>query len=124
MSSRGWWLVVLSAVLQVAANLLLRAGVRQGSGLGDNLGTIIRGLLELVRHPLFDAGIVLYGVSAIVWLRTISTEPLSTAYPLLVSLSFILVTAGAIVLFHEPLTWAKIAGLGIIVAGILVLGKT
>ena len=124
MSSRGWWLVLLSSFLQVAANLLLRAGVRQGSGLGDNLSTIIRGLLELVRHPLFDAGVVLYGLAAIVWLRTISTEPLSTAYPLLVSLSFILVTAGAIFLFHEPLTWGKLVGLAIIVAGILVLGKT
>jgi hypothetical protein len=44
---------------------------------------------------MFMLGAILYGVSAVIWFSIISTEQLSTAYSILVSMTFILVTGGS-----------------------------
>lgn len=123
MISQGWWIVLVTAVLQSAANLLLRRGILLAGGFPDRLADLGGGLLRLASQPLFDLGFILYGLSALVWFRAIATLQLSTAYPLLVAMSFILVTAGAVFLFQEPFTWRKALGAVIIVAGIFIMGK-
>ena len=123
MMARGWWIVLLTAGLQSAANLLLRQGILLAGGFPDRLADLWGGLLRLAAQPLFDIGFILYGLSALVWFRAIATLQLSTAYPLLVAMSFILVTAGAVLLFQEPFTWRKALGAVIIVSGIFLMGK-
>ena len=118
LSSGGWSLVVLSACLQAAATLLLRAGVGRAGGLGGTLGTLPQAALRLAGQPLFVAGALLYALAALVWFRVLASEPLSTAYPLLVSLTFLIVTAGAAGLFQESLNPRKLAGMAILLIGI------
>ncbi|HEY9721555.1 MAG TPA: hypothetical protein V6D47_06050 [Oscillatoriaceae cyanobacterium] len=117
MSVVGWLLVLVSAGLTVAANLLLRAGIVAAGGF-DGLASILR----LAREPRFDLGFFLYGLAALVWFRVVATEPLSTAYPILVSLTFLLVTFGASMFFHEALTLRKMAALGVMLTGIWLMG--
>jgi drug/metabolite transporter (DMT)-like permease len=121
MSRHGLLLVGLSALLTVASNLMLREGVTRAGGFGLSLRTLVSDLLRLVRQPFFVAGLVLYATAALVWFRVISTENLSSSYPLLVSLTFVLVTLGAVVFFREPISWQKVLGLGVILAGILLV---
>ena len=123
MSSGGLWLILLTAVLQSGANLLLRKGLLLAGGFPGQLSDVWPGLLRLAKQPMFDIGFILYGLSALVWFRAISTLQLSTAYPMLVAMSFIFVTIGAILLFQEPFTWRKAVGAVIIVAGIFLMGK-
>ena len=117
----GWLLVLFSAGLQVAGTLLLRSGVYRAGGFGASLAEVPRGLLRLAGQPMFLVGFVLYGLAALVWFRVLSTQPLSLAYPLLVSLTFIFVTLGATTLFHEPMTARKLLGLAVILIGIFVV---
>ena len=123
MSERGLLLVGVSALLTVASNLMLRAGVVRAGGFGLSLRTLVSDLLTLARQPFFVAGLVLYATAALVWFRVISTENLSSSYPLLVSLTFVLVTLGATVFFREPVSWQKVLGLGVILAGILLVAR-
>ena len=123
MIAKGWGLILLTAVLQSAANLLLRRGILLAGGFPDRLSDLWAGLLRLASQPLFDIGFVLYGLSALVWFRAIATLQLSTAYPMLVAMSFVFVTVGAILLFQEPFTWRKALGAVVIVAGIFLMGK-
>lgn len=123
MTTLGWWLVVLSAGLQVAGTLMLRIGVDRAGGFAIKLADAPNGLLRLAGQPLFDIGFILYGVAALVWFRVISTQPLSTAYPLLVSLTFMFVTLGAVTLFQESMTFTKVLGLVIILVGIFIMSK-
>ena len=123
MSERGLLLVGLSALLTVASNLMLRGGVTRAGGFALSLASLISDLLRLARQPLFVAGLVLYAMAALVWFRVISTENLSSSYPLLVSLTFVLVTLGATVFFREPVSWQKVLGLGVILAGILLVAR-
>ena len=123
MTARGLALVLISALLTVAANLLMRSGIDRAGGFPGRLAELPPALLRLVNQPHFDIGFVLYGVAALVWFRVVASEPLSTAYPLLVSLTFIMVSLGAVYLFHEPMTWRKVIGLGVILVGVFVLRK-
>jgi len=120
MSRSGWFLVFLSAGLTVAANLLLRSGVERAGGFAMDLV----GLANLVRQPRFDLGLALYTMASLVWFRVLSVEPLSIAYPVLVSTTFFLVTIGAVALFRESLAWHKLLGLMVILAGIFIVSRS
>jgi multidrug transporter EmrE-like cation transporter len=114
----------LAAVLTVGANLLMRLGVDRAGGFPSMFSEIPYAIIRLAIQPAFDLGVLLYVTSALVWFRVIATEHLSTAYPLLVSLTFIFVTLGAVILFHESLNLIKIIGLGIIILGIIIVSRS
>jgi undecaprenyl phosphate-alpha-L-ara4N flippase subunit ArnE len=123
MTARGWLLVLFTAGLTVAANLLLRAGVTRAGGFAATVVQLPSALLRLAGQPLFDLGFILYALAALVWFQAIATQPLSTAYPLLVSITFLLVTLGAARLFHEPITLRKCVGLAVVLIGILIISR-
>jgi multidrug transporter EmrE-like cation transporter len=123
MSERGMLFVGLSALLTVASNLMLREGVKQAGGFGLSLGRLASDLLRLARQPLLVVGLALYAAAALVWFRVISTEKLNSCYPVLVGLTFVLVTLGATVFFHESISWQKALGLGLILTGVLLVSR-
>lgn len=119
MSSIGFFFVLAAATLTMAANLLLRAGIDAAGGFAAaGIGDVPAALLRLFMQPLFSAGFIIYFLAALVWFRVVATEPLTVAYPVLVSLTFILVTLGAVLMFGEAISLRKIAGLAIMLAGI------
>jgi multidrug transporter EmrE-like cation transporter len=122
MSATGFLLVLSTAALTMIANLLLRAGIDAAGGflLGGAM-EILRALVALFTQPLFALGFAIYFLASVVWFRVVATEPLSLAYPILVSLTFILVTAGAVFFFSEPLSLRKVVGLAVILAGIAIV---
>lgn len=106
----------------MAANLMLRAGIDAAGGFA--FGGVVElaiAVAKLFLQPLFAIGFVAYFLASLVWFRVIATEPLSLAYPILVSLTFTLVTAGAVVFFNESLSVQKVIGLAIILLGIAII---
>lgn len=116
-------LVFACALLTVFANLMMRYGLLHAGGmiLEGGLGALIA---RLVRQPTFVLGVILYGVAALVWFRVLSIAEVSTSYPILVSLTFVMVTIGAVLVFKETITTLKIAGIAIILAGILLVARS
>src|SRR3954469_12952108 len=98
MTGAGLLLVILSSLFTVSANLMMRGGVLRAGGFSLSLASA----LALGRQPLFVGGFLLYGIAAVIWFRVLSVANLSTSYPLLVSLTFVLVTLGAVFFFREP----------------------
>jgi multidrug transporter EmrE-like cation transporter len=122
MSPTGLLLVIVTAALTMVANLLLRAGIDAAGGFSlGSLATTAASLLKLFMEPKFLVGFVLYFMASVVWFRVVATEPLSVAYPLLVSCTFTLVTAGAMVVFSERLSVRQVLGLVVILAGIALI---
>jgi multidrug transporter EmrE-like cation transporter len=122
MSSTGFILLVLTAVMTMGANLMLRAGIDSAGGFRlDGPMQIVQGVVNLFSQPVFIIGFIAYFLASLVWFRVVATEQLSVAYPLLVSLTFTLVTAGAVIIFHEPLTLRKVVGLAAILGGIAII---
>ncbi len=122
MSLVGASLVLLTAALTMAANLLMRAGVDAAGGFSaGGVSQVVISLVRLFMQPRFSAGFFLYFLASVAWFRVVATESLSVAYPILVSLTFILVTGGAVLVFSEPVSLRKVAGLAVILAGIAII---
>ena len=119
MTIHGLWLVAIAAMNAAISSFLLRHSIDQAGGFSFNGQTFH----TLARSPLFLIGVCLYGLAGLLWFRVLATEQLSIAYPLLVSLTFVLVTCGAILFFGENLTIAKLTGLGLILSGIALVAK-
>lgn len=123
MSASGLSLVVLAAFCTVVANLSLRAGILRVGSFSLSVSTLGSQLFALARQPAFLFGFILYGLAALVWFRIVSTEHLSTSYPVLVSLTFVFVTVGSMLFFHEGISWQKVLGLAVILTGIVLVAR-
>lgn len=120
MTRLGWILILLSSVFAVGANLMLRAGLDRAGGFSGGIGQFIL----LSKEPFFDLGLIFYALATVVWIRVLSSEPLSVAYPILVSITFALVTVTAAVIFNESLNISKIFGMIFILVGIFIMGNS
>ena len=118
MTQQGLLLVGVSAVLSTAWNLMLRSALTRTGGFGLSQEGLVSDLPRVARQPLFVVGVIMYAGTALAWFRVTSTEDLTTGYPMLVGLTFVLVSLGAVIVFREPVSWRKGLGMGVILAGI------
>ncbi len=65
---------------------------------------------------------VCYAASVCVWLAALSKAPVSTAYPML-SLGYVVVAAISVAWLGETMTFAKIVGIALICAGVVLVSK-
>ncbi len=102
---------VVSIALSSAAQILLKMVMRH---------QVLS--LRLMLQPLFYAGFLAYGLSAILWLHVLAKLPLVVAYPM-VSLNFVLVALGGAWILHERVSWNMVVGLGLIIGGIAIITR-
>jgi len=102
----------------IAAGQILfkRAAAQLTPGVGTSW------LLELARLPSMWLAVALYGASTLLWVRILTTVPLSRAYPF-VALAFVLVPAAGYVFFQESITARYALGTALIVAGVVVAAR-
>lgn len=124
MSTYGLLLMIIDAVCSVAANLMLRAGIRRAGGFPGTLPEVPRALLKLSLEPLFVLGMTTYALAALIWFRIVATQQLSVGYPVVISMTLTLITLGSFVLFHEPINPMKVAGLLCIIVGIILISQS
>jgi drug/metabolite transporter (DMT)-like permease len=120
MNSRGISMILISAFMTAAANLMMRVGVRAAGGFALSAPALV----ALLSQWMFVSGVLLYGLAALLWFAVVATQDLSSSYPMLVAAVFILVTTGAAYFFQERVSAQKIAGLIVILAGILMVGRS
>jgi multidrug transporter EmrE-like cation transporter len=120
MSAKVIWLVVGAALLNTVANFLLRYGVLQSGGFSFTpLRSGIEGLLRLGLNLPFVIGATCYILAALVWFTVISRAQLTAAYPLVVGLTFSMVTIAGLSLLGETFSWQKVIGIAVILVGIV-----
>lgn len=76
-------------------------------------------LLRMLLNPWVLSSLVAAFLGLLSWMLALTKADLSYAYPF-TSLSFVLILVASAFFFREPVTPAKIAGMALIVAGILV----
>ena len=119
-SVQGLILIVIAATLMSAGSLGLRGAIDSIGGFGDSVGGLWGDIWALAFNPIFLVGLALYGSGTLVWMRVLSTEPISVGYPILMSIAFITITFGAAVFFREAITVAKLIGMAVIVVGVII----
>jgi multidrug transporter EmrE-like cation transporter len=119
------WLLILSGVgLNAAAQLLLKSATKplvQFNSFDFESAPAI--ILVLLKSLPFWGGMVCYGLSVCVWIAALTKAPVSTAYPML-SLGYVVVTIAAVFWLGESLSVAKIVGIALICAGVVLVSRS
>jgi drug/metabolite transporter (DMT)-like permease len=118
-------MILLSVGLAAVAQLALKTGMNEVTAKLSPEPFSVNGpsLKALVVQPFVWGGLLLFGVSALVWLVVLSRASLSFAYPF-ASLTYVLILVfDQFVLDEEvpPLRWGGVAFIGV---GIFLISRT
>jgi len=102
--------VLIASILGSVGAVFLKAGA----------GRLHRNLSSLVFNWRLAAGVVVFLVSSYFWVRAVKDGELAVLYPML-SVGYIFTLLWSRLVFGEPVTRRKIAGLGLIAVGLVLL---
>ena len=118
------WLLVLGAVLLgTLAQLLLKAGTTAVGPFAFSSANLLPVGWQLATQPLIMGGILAYGFSLIVWIMALSRVEVSIAYPM-VSIGYVLTAILAWQFLGESLSTMRVAGISVIMAGVLIVARS
>lgn len=116
-------ILLFAVLLNAGAQLALKAATRATGPIASS-GASMRGAAGLLAlEPAFWAALIAYGISVLVWVVGLSRVPVSQAYPLL-SLGYVVNALLAWWLFGEMLTATRIAGIGIVIVGVILIARS
>jgi multidrug transporter EmrE-like cation transporter len=119
----GYLYIAGCIVLTVAGQLILKWRVSLAGHLPPDPFAKLVFLLRLMFTPWMIAGFFAAFLAGLCWTAAMTKFELSYAYPFM-SLAFVLVFLASVVLFGESVSWGKVAGLALIVAGIVVTSRS
>jgi drug/metabolite transporter (DMT)-like permease len=115
----GYVYVATTIALTTYGQLIVKWQVDRAGAFPESISDKIDYLLKLVVNPWVISVFVGALIAALAWMAALTHFDLSRVYPF-VSLSFVAVLIGSAVLFDEPLTALKVAGVLLIVAGLTI----
>jgi drug/metabolite transporter (DMT)-like permease len=122
---RGVDFAVLSfgVLLNALAQLGLKAATRVTGPLVAPDGGTWNRALELITVPSLWFALSAYGLSVVVWLVALSRVPVSQAYPML-SMGYVINIGLAWWLLGEVPNVQRVIGVGVIVAGVVLVARS
>jgi multidrug transporter EmrE-like cation transporter len=112
-------LILASVSLNALAQILLRLGARTVTASEPGLAALLASAFQL---PVLG-GLACYSGSLLLWFYVLGRVEVSFAYPFL-SLGFVLVALAGWQWLGEPMPLARVAGIGIIFVGVLVVARS
>ena len=115
-------IIFLAILLNVCGHIFLKAGMNKIGVINPLL------LISDFKKVFFTTPFVLLGISSFVasvafYLVVLSRTYLSFAYPLMMSTGYVLIVLFSWQVFKEPFTLYKWVGMGLILIGVLLIGK-
>jgi multidrug transporter EmrE-like cation transporter len=124
MSVITWALILTGVGLNAAAQLLLKVATKPLAQFSVfNADTLSSSVVILFKSLPFWTGMLCYAASVCVWVAALSKAPVSTAYPML-SLGYVVVAAASVAWLGETLTPAKVLGIALICAGVVLVSRS
>lgn len=115
--------VIVAAGLSATGNLIIKNAARAMGGLNLGGSHLAQSLFHLFTNPGIVVGLGLYLVGFVLWAKVLSMVDISSAYPIFISLAFVIVVVGSRVFFGESLNLVKLLGIAIIALGIIVVSR-
>jgi multidrug transporter EmrE-like cation transporter len=116
-------LILVSVTLASLAQLTLKAGMNQVTDATGTVTVSATSIKAIVTNVLVWGGLGLFGVSATVWIFVLSRTSLSFAYPF-VALTYLIILLVDRFVLHESVPPVRWAGVGLIMAGIVLVSRT
>jgi multidrug transporter EmrE-like cation transporter len=115
----SWIYVGATVLLTVYGQLIVKWQVGEAGAFPASTSGKIEFLVRLLLNPWMISVLVAAFIAALSWMAAMTKLELSRAYPF-VALSFVLVLIGSAVFFDESLSVAKVAGIALILLGLVV----
>ncbi len=107
-----WIALAIGVVLNAAANVLVKAGVRDVS----------RPLLDRVLHdPWYILGMTSFGLALVAYSYALTRIPLTVGYPIMTGVGMGIVAVASWWWFGESLGMVKLIGMGFVLIGVVLL---
>jgi multidrug transporter EmrE-like cation transporter len=117
---RHWWIAfAASSLFVVSGHLLIKAGL---NGLAPS--PVTTGFVARILHSVLQlqvlAGLSIYLIGTVCWMRAVSQKEISFLYPLS-SVNFVLIGAASMLFLQEILSGRRIAGVILVVLGMILM---
>lgn len=113
--------ILTSVALVVVAQVVLKIGAASLTSVTrEDLRRPVRLGLRALRVPGVVVGLVLYAVSAVVWIAVLAVTPLSYAFPFL-GLTYVGVAVASVVVLKERFSALQWIGLALVFSGVLMV---
>lgn len=116
-------LVLTGVLLNAAAQLLLKAGTNAIGHFEYSAANVLPIGLKVAQQPHILGGLACYVISVVVWILALSRVEVSIAYPML-SLGYVVNAAAAYFLFGEDVNAMRVAGIFVIIAGVVLVARS
>ena len=113
-------LIFTGVMLNAVAQILMKAGTNAIGHFEFSMANILPIGWKLATEWHIVTALFCYGISVVVWILALSRVQVSIAYPML-SLGYVVVAVATWWLFGEALTATKMAGIGVIILGVIIL---
>jgi multidrug transporter EmrE-like cation transporter len=107
--------IMLSSVMAAFGALFLKLGSGK-----FKISLSLRFIRETLRNWRLLIGVVMYGVSTVIFIYALRLDELSVVYPL-TSMSYVFVTLLSILYLNEKMNAWKILGVSLIIAGVIMV---
>ncbi|OJF91798.1 transporter [Pararhizobium antarcticum] len=115
--------ILFTVLTNAAAQLMLKQGMLNLGPLHFTADTFIVRIFQIVFSPWVFAGLVTFVISMASHLYVLSKVELSFAFPFL-SLAYVAVAVFAYFVFHEDMNAWRIAGIGFICVGTVLIAQS
>lgn len=115
-------LILLTALLNTSAQLLLKAGMTRIGEFSFISQNVLPIALKVISSPFIVLGLIIYVTSVSLWLLVLSRVPVGIAYPM-TSLAYIFNVLGAYIIFSEHINLIQIIGILVIILGVYLIAQ-
>lgn len=123
MNALSFSLVLCGVLLNTAAQLLLKAGTNAVGVFEFSRENLLPVGWKVASEPHIIGGLACYVISVVVWIMALSRVEVSIAYPML-SIGYVVNAIAAWYLFGEAVTVMRLTGIGFIIIGVFIVGRS
>ncbi len=116
---KGAIFLTIAIIFNGIANVLMKKGMTEGVKSQDPVSMIKH---YLTSWPII-LGLALFALNVIAYTQALSKIPLSVAYPIMVSLTGLIVIAGSVLLFKESINLIQWIGFALIIGGVILVAR-
>lgn len=114
-------LILLSVLLNCAAQLLIRKGMLIEGEIG--MQNMLSHIGSMITNLWLWGAMVCYTLSILLWMSVLSKVEVSYAYPFL-SVGYVVSAVAGYALFNENLSSIRIAGIVVICVGVILISRS
>lgn len=122
MTLTSFSLILAGVLLNATAQLLLKAGTNAIGHFEFSAANILPIGWKLATEWHIVTALFCYGISVIVWILALSRVPVSIAFPML-SMAYVVNAVAAWYLLGEAFNPTKLAGMGVIILGVIIISR-